>query len=133
MSGWRTAGEPLRPSESVLHPQHSLVAQSLDSPLGAETVNGDGFGWRAPSCPAGARRQVLIRTDSGGGTHDFPAWVTSSGSRLHYSVGMTITEDMHRVILALPEWVWEPAHDADRHVRRGAWVAELTGLRDLSS
>jgi predicted glutamine amidotransferase len=38
------SGEPLRPSELILHPQHSLVAQSLDSPLGAETVNGDGFG-----------------------------------------------------------------------------------------
>lgn len=39
------SGEPLRPSELVLHPQHSLVAQSLDSALGAETVNGDGFGF----------------------------------------------------------------------------------------
>ena len=38
-------GEPLRPSELILHPQHSLIAQSLDSPLGAETVNGDGFGF----------------------------------------------------------------------------------------
>ena len=46
-------GEPLRPSELILHPQHSLIAQSLDSPLGAETVNGDGFGfgWY----PAGGR------------------------------------------------------------------------------
>jgi predicted glutamine amidotransferase len=39
------SGEPLRPSELVLHPQHSLVAKSLDSPLGAEPVNGDGFGF----------------------------------------------------------------------------------------
>jgi predicted glutamine amidotransferase len=39
------AGEPLRPSTLVLDAQHSLVAQSLDSPLGAETVNGDGFGF----------------------------------------------------------------------------------------
>jgi hypothetical protein len=39
------SGESLRPSELVLHPKHSLVAQSLDSPLGAETVNGDGFGF----------------------------------------------------------------------------------------
>jgi predicted glutamine amidotransferase len=41
------SGEPLRPSELALHPQHSLIAQSLDSPLGAEMVNGDefGFGW----------------------------------------------------------------------------------------
>jgi len=28
----------------ILDSRHSLVAQSLDSPLGAETVNGDGFG-----------------------------------------------------------------------------------------
>lgn len=45
-------GAPLRVSELVLHPKHSIVAQSLDSPLGAEPVNGDGFGlgWY----PAGA-------------------------------------------------------------------------------
>jgi predicted glutamine amidotransferase len=39
------SGESLRPSELVLSPKHSLIAQSLDSPLGAETVNGDGFGF----------------------------------------------------------------------------------------
>ncbi|SFR78282.1 glutamine amidotransferase [Agromyces sp. CF514] len=39
------SGEPLQPSILVLDAQHSLVAQSLDSPLGAETVNGDGFGF----------------------------------------------------------------------------------------
>lgn len=38
------SGEPLHPSEVILDTRHSLVAQSLDSPLGAETVNGDGFG-----------------------------------------------------------------------------------------
>lgn len=38
-------GEPLRPSTIVLDATHSIVAQSLDSPLGAETVNGDGFGF----------------------------------------------------------------------------------------
>ena len=38
-------GGPLRTSELLLHPVHSIVAQSLDSPLGAETVNGDGFGF----------------------------------------------------------------------------------------
>ncbi len=38
-------GEPIRASELLLHSKHSLVAQSLDSPLGAETVNGDGFGF----------------------------------------------------------------------------------------
>ena len=38
-------GEPLQPSLLILDVQHSLVAQSLNSPLGAETVNGDGFGF----------------------------------------------------------------------------------------
>ena len=46
--------------------------------------------------PRRLRRRVLIRTDSGGGTHDFLTWLASPGRRLHYSVGMTITEDMHR-------------------------------------
>jgi predicted glutamine amidotransferase len=49
------SGEPLRPSRLILDSQHSLVAQSLDSPLGAETVNGDGFGfgWYAKDAEAG--------------------------------------------------------------------------------
>ncbi|MWB99808.1 class II glutamine amidotransferase [Agromyces seonyuensis] len=37
-------GGALHPSLLVLDPAHSLVRQSLNSPLGAETVNGDGFG-----------------------------------------------------------------------------------------
>ncbi|MBX0299604.1 class II glutamine amidotransferase [Cryobacterium sp. 1639] len=48
-------GEPLRPSTIVLDAKHSIVAQSLDSPLGAETVNGDGFGfgWYPTDAAAG--------------------------------------------------------------------------------
>jgi hypothetical protein len=83
--------------------------------------------------PRRMRRRVLIRTDSGGGTHEFLAWLTRPSCRLHYSVGMTITEDMHQAILTLPDRVWEAAYDAGGEVRRGAWVAELTGLLDLSS
>jgi hypothetical protein len=80
-----------------------------------------------PAPPPGADR-----TDSGGGTHDFLAWLSQPGRRLHYTVGMAITEDMAEAIPALPERVWEPAYDADRQVRPGAWVAELTGLLDLA-
>ena len=83
--------------------------------------------------PRRARRRVLIRTDSGGGTHQFLAWLTRPGRRLHYSIGMTITEDMHQAILQIPDRVWEPAYDAGGQVRPGAWVAELTRLLDLSS
>ena len=52
-------GEALQPSLLLLDAQHSLVAQSLNSPLGAETVNGDGFGfgWY----PADPGRAVIRR------------------------------------------------------------------------
>jgi hypothetical protein len=82
--------------------------------------------------PQKLRRRVLIRTDSGGGTHNFVKWLASPGHRLHYSVGMTLTEDMQEAILALPGRVWEPAYDAGGQARPGAWVAELTGLLDLA-
>jgi hypothetical protein len=81
--------------------------------------------------PRKLRRRVLIRTDSGGGTHEFLAWLSSPGRRLHYSVGMTITDDIAEAILTVPDRVWEPAYDAGGQVRPGAWVAELTGLLDL--
>ena len=66
--------------------------------------------------PRRQRRKVLIRTGSGGGTHDFLAWLASPGRRLSYSIGMTITEEMHQAILTLPDRVWEPAYDAGGQV-----------------
>jgi DDE family transposase len=83
--------------------------------------------------PAKARRRVLIRADSGGGTHDFLDWLTRPGRRLQYSVGMTITDDMHDAILNIPARAWTPAYDSDRQVRDGAWVAELTGMVNLAA
>jgi Transposase DDE domain group 1 len=82
--------------------------------------------------PRRLRRRVLIRTDSGGGTHDFLAWLSQPGRRLHYSVGMTTTDDMQEAILQLPDRVWEAAYDAGGEARPGAWVAEITGLLDLT-
>ncbi len=81
--------------------------------------------------PARLRRQVLIRADSAGGTHDFLAWLAKPGRRLAYSVGMTITADIENAIGAVPKKAWTPAYDAGREPRDGAWVAELTGLLDL--
>jgi hypothetical protein len=82
--------------------------------------------------PRRARRRVLIRTDSGGGTHEFLAWLASPGRRLHYSIGMTIADEMQQAILQLPDRIWEPAYDAGGQARPGAWVAELTGLLGLA-
>jgi hypothetical protein len=83
--------------------------------------------------PACLRRRVLIRADSGGGTHDFLAWLAKPGRRLAYSAGFTITDDIADAILAIPKKAWTPAYDAEGQVRPGAWVAELTGMLDLSS
>jgi hypothetical protein len=82
--------------------------------------------------PRHLRRRVLIRTDSGGGTHEFLTWLSAPSRRLHYSTGMTITEEMAQAILTLPDRIWEPACDAEGQARPGAWVAELTGLLDLA-
>jgi hypothetical protein len=81
--------------------------------------------------PARLRRRVLIRTDSGGSTHEFLNWLTRPGRRLAYSVGFTITDDVQEAILKVPACAWTPAYDADGQVRPGAWVAEITGMLDL--
>jgi hypothetical protein len=75
-------------------------------------------------------RKVLIRTDAAGATHAFLDWLTTQ--RLSYSVGFTLA-DVEDVLVRIPEQVWTPAYDADGQIRDGAWVAELTGLLDLSS
>jgi len=76
-------------------------------------------------------RKVLIRADGGGGTHEFLRWLSSQG--LSYSIGFGLSEDMAAKIDQLPDAAWTPAYDADRKVRDGAWVAELTGMLDLRS
>jgi hypothetical protein len=83
--------------------------------------------------PRHLRRKVLVRADSAGGTHGFLDWLTARSRRLHYSVGMTITEDMQAAIGKAPADAWTPAYDGDGQARDGAWVADITGLLDLSS
>jgi glutamine amidotransferase len=61
-------GEPLQPSHLVFDTVHSIVAMSLNSPLGAETVNGDGFGfgWYSEDADAAAAPFVFRSIE--------PAW-----------------------------------------------------------
>ena len=75
-------------------------------------------------------RKVLIRTDAAGATHAFLDWLTER--RLSYSIGFTLG-DITDVLARIPEQVWTPAYTADHQVRDGAWVAELTGLLDLTA
>lgn len=54
-------------------------------------------------------RRTLIRTDSGGGTHEFLNWLTARGRWLSYSVGMVITDAIHQAVLKVPVSAWTPA------------------------
>jgi predicted glutamine amidotransferase len=39
------SGQPVLTEELLFKTQHGLIDQSLHSRMGAETTNGDGFGW----------------------------------------------------------------------------------------
>ncbi|QDN95177.1 IS1380 family transposase [Streptomyces sp. S1A1-8] len=72
-------------------------------------------------------RTTLVRTDSGGGTHEFVNWLAARGRWLSYSVGMTITDAIHQTVLQVPASAWTPAVEPGGEVRDGAWVAEIGG------
>lgn len=76
-------------------------------------------------------RKVLVRTDSGGGTHDFLDYPTKR--HLQYSIGFTLTDTIVDAVNQVPKKAWTPACNADGEQRDGAWVAELTGLVDLAT
>ncbi|AGJ59465.1 putative transposase [Streptomyces sp. PAMC 26508] len=60
-------------------------------------------------------RSTLIRTDSAGGTHEFVAWLAQRGKWLSYSVGMTITEQIHQAVVKVPDSAWRrPSNRAGR-------------------
>jgi DDE family transposase len=85
--------------------------------------------------PGGRRpkKNVLVRVDGAGGTHELIAWLT--GRRLSYSVGFSLPGDLVSIqakLAAIPEEAWTPAYDAGGQVRPGAWVVEMTGMFDLT-
>jgi hypothetical protein len=75
-------------------------------------------------------RRVLIRTDGAGASHAFLDWC--HGQRLSYSIGFGLPDNTPELLKKIPAEVWTPAYDAHDEIRDGAWVAELTGLLDLS-
>jgi hypothetical protein len=86
--------------------------------------------------PGNGRRpgkNVLVRVDGAGGTHGLIDWLTRR--RLAYSVGFSLPGELasiQKTLASVPAAAWTPAYDADGQVRPGAWVAEVTGLFDLS-
>ena len=88
------------------------------------------------------RMAVLVRTDAAGATHQFAAHVASLG--VEFSLGANLGHvDIHTALAQLPAAAWTPAYQATKPragqsgpqigLRDGAWVAEVTGLVDLSA
>ena len=98
--------------------------------------------------PASVRRPdehgripVLVRTDAAGATKEFAAHLHRTS--VEFSVGASFAHlDIHPALALLPRTAWTPAYQARKpraaedgvqiEPRDGAWVAEATGLVDLS-
>jgi hypothetical protein len=75
---------------------------------------------------------ILVRCDSAGASHAFLRHIRSlreHGVRTFFSVGVAITEPIRTAITTCVDWL--PAIDADRELRDGAEIAEITHLVDL--
>jgi Transposase DDE domain group 1 len=80
---------------------------------------------------APAEREVIVRTDSAGCSHDFLD--ACRDRQVRFVVGHALTADIAAVLVGLPERAWRPAITADGADERDhAEVAEITDLVDLS-
>jgi DDE family transposase len=133
-SGGEPVAELLRPGKagSNTAADHVVVLDAalaqLPAPLRVRDPNG-----RVP---------VLVRCDAAGATAVFAARLAELG--LEFSVGASFAHlDVHTALAALPPTSWTPAYQARKpraaetgvqiEPRDGAWVAEATGLLDLSA
>src|SRR5579859_1628225 len=73
--------------------------------------------------------KILVRSDSGGATHDFVDALRELDIR--FSVGFDLTAPVREAILAVPDRAWAEAITQQDEIREGAAVCELDGL-DLS-
>lgn len=78
--------------------------------------------------------RVLARSDSAGATHAFADACVARG--VGFSFGFPVDTRIQRIVDVIPEQCWHPALQTDRgdgnDLRDGAWVAEATGMIDLS-
>lgn len=78
--------------------------------------------------------RLLARSDSAGATHAFAAECVERG--VGFSFGFPVDARIQRIVDVIPEQCWHPAlqtdHGDGNGLREGAWVAEATGMIDLS-
>jgi hypothetical protein len=80
----------------------------------------------APGCPG-----VLVRSDSAGASHAFAAACRARG--VQFSFGFAVDHRIQAIVDLIPAECWHPAVETGGRLRDGAWVAEATGMIDLSS
>jgi hypothetical protein len=76
-------------------------------------------------------REILVRTDTGGATHQFTS--DCRDAQIRFSVGYELTATVRQAILEIGQAGWVQAIDAGGKDRDGAWVAELSDRIDLTA
>jgi hypothetical protein len=76
-------------------------------------------------------RPVLVRTDTGGCSHEFIAACRETDIR--YSVGYELDDRVRQAVVTVKESRWIEAIEPDGGPRDGAWVAEVSEHLDLSA
>lgn len=74
--------------------------------------------------------RILARSDSAGATHAFADACVARG--VGFSFGFPVDARIQGIVDAIPDQCWHPAIQTDGDLREGAWVAEATGMVDLS-
>ena len=86
--------------------------------------------------PGSYRRRVLVRLDGAGFSHKLLEHIVTGGGvtgrSWEFSVGWSCTDREIDAIDATPKAVWQNATDQDGALLDDTWVADITGLLDLS-
>ena len=75
--------------------------------------------------------RVVARSDSAGATHAFAQACRDRG--VWFSFGFPVDTRIQAVVDQIPDQAWESAIDRDGGIRDGAWVADITGMLELST
>lgn len=75
--------------------------------------------------------RVVARSDSAGATHAFAKACRDRG--VLFSFGFPVDARIQAVVDQVPDQAWEAAIQRDGGIRDGAWVADITGMLDLSA
>lgn len=75
--------------------------------------------------------RVVARSDSAGATHAFAQACRDRG--VWFSFGFPVDTRIQQIVDQVPKQCWEPAIESDGGIRDGAWVAEVTGMLDLTT